>query len=1007
MEPEFQGRVSTGQAVLDQDLRGIEVVMGPAGPVLYATTGLQGGQSAHALDPGSLARALPGAVYTPDALQVPGGRGVVSVTLGGETILLREVSAGPQISGHALQPDGSLGSAVQWSLPGDGVVDGLAVANLPDGRAVFYILDAATQHLKGFFWTADGPGGLTAMTGQAAIPVWMTDGARLTVQSMDAMQFVIVAAGGAGGGPGQVAAYQVDPDTGALEARGVAGAPEGLGITAPSALASVTAHGASWVVLAAAESQSISVIRLDSDGSLTATDHLIDSLDTRFGMVQALAAIEIDGHAFVVAGGGDDGLSLFSLLPDGHLLHQASLAQATGLGLEDVAAIALARMGAELQIFVAAEGASGVAQFRVSLDTLGQVIRDTDVVATSHAGGPGDDLLVAGDAGRDQLFGGAGADTLVAGETGVDMTGGAGADLFVMGHAGGVQRILDFDPAVDHLDLSRLPMLRNPAQLQTEPRPDGVALWFGKSEIQIFSVTGARLEMADLWPDGRFHMADHFPVGAAAPPFDPDYAPPATAVAGGPGQDTIIGTAADEVLTGGAGPDTFQLQPGMGSDVIADFAPGEDRLDFSNLSALQLATLTISQQGEDRVIALGGDSVLTVTGVGPNTAPAGAAALRGWLGVGQNLRCDGWLSDAEGLGVFSYQWLRNGAAIEGATLTTLRLGAEDLGAAIAVQISYRDGLGSLETVTSPQSAPVLLPVQAPANQPLVLGGAGRDFIQLGGGTDTVRGLLGDDTLFGTDADELLDGGDGHDVLLGFEGDNTVFSGAGDDYVATRLGNDLVWGSLGNDTLFVSGGDDTVGGGEGDDRIGAGDGDDRAWGGLGNDTVFGAPGADRIAGAPGHDALWGGDGHDVIFGAAGRDSIAGAAGNDTLWLGEGADRAFGSYGDDLILGGAGDDTIYGGAGADTVDAGSGADLIFGVGGADLFVFRAGDGADRILDFTPGEDHIHVKIQGVGFFDLQIAATETGARVVWETGSVVLDGVPAESLGEEDFLFGWTI
>ncbi len=1004
MEPEFQGRVSTGQAVLDQDLRGIEIVTGPAGPVLYAVTGLSGGISAYAPDQDGPARVLPGAGHGPAGLQAPGGRGTVAVTLAGETVLLREVSAGPQISGHALRPDGSPGSAVRLSLPDGIAVNGLVATGLSGGGAAFHVLDIASQQLRGLSWTPDHPDVLAPLAGVAPIPVAMTDGARLAVHAGGAGQYVILAEGGSAAGPGQVTAHRVDPDSGALELRGTVGAPDGLGIAVPTALATVTAHGTDWVVLAAAESQSLSVMRLGAQGSLTATDHLIDNLGTRFGAVQALAAIEMDGHAFVAAGGGDDGISLFSLLPDGRLLHQASLAQGAGLGLEDVTAIALAAAGTALQIFVAGEAAAGLSQFRVPLDGLGQVLRDTDTVATDHAGGPGDDLLMAGDAGRDRLFGGGGADTLVAGGTGVDMTGGAGADLFVMGGAGGVQRVLDFEPGTDRLDLSRLPMLRAPAQLQFESRADGARLWFGNTEIQLFTAAGTRLEMKDLWPEGRLHSADHFPVGEAAPPFDPDFSPSGAAVTGGPEQDTITGTAANETLTGGAGADTFRLLPGMGTDVIADFVPGEDRLDLSGLSAAQLATLTMSQRGADRVITLAGDTVLTVAGVGPNTAPVGAISLRGWLGAGQELRADGWLDDAEGLGPLSYQWLRDGAAIPGATGARLRLDAADLGHAISVRVSYRDGLGSPETLLSPPSAPVLLPVQAPAGQALVLGGAGRDFIRLGADTDTVRGLLGDDTLFGTDAAELLDGGPGHDALLGFEGDNTVFSGDGDDYVATRSGDDLVWGSLGNDTLFVSGGDDTVGGGEGDDRIGAGDGADRAWGGLGNDTVFGAPGNDRIAGAPGHDALWGGDGDDVVFGAAGRDSIAGAAGNDTLWLGEGADRAFGSYGDDLILGGEGEDTIYGGPGADTLDSGPGADLLHGVDGADLFVFRAGDGADRILDFVPGEDRIHFKIRGIGFSDLRISATETGTRIDAAPGSVDLDGVSAAALGPGDFLFG---
>ena len=48
------------------------------------------------------------------------------------------------------------------------------------------------------------------------------------------------------------------------------------------------------------------------------------------------------------------------------------------------------------------------------------------------------------------------------------------------------------------------------------------------------------------------------------------------------------------------------------------------------------------------------------------------------------------ISDADGLGAFSYQWYRDGVPIGGATGQTYTLGDADVGAQISVQVSYTD-----------------------------------------------------------------------------------------------------------------------------------------------------------------------------------------------------------------------------------------------------------------------------------------------------------------------------
>ena len=90
-----------------------------------------------------------------------------------------------------------------------------------------------------------------------------------------------------------------------------------------------------------------------------------------------------------------------------------------------------------------------------------------------------------------------------------------------------------------------------------------------------------------------------------------------------------------------------------------------------------------------------------------NDAPLGLPAISGSATEDQVLGADvSAISDADGLGVLAYQWLRNGAGIGGATATTYTLGDADVGSNISLRVSYTDGGGTLETLTSATLGPV-------------------------------------------------------------------------------------------------------------------------------------------------------------------------------------------------------------------------------------------------------------------------------------------------------------
>ena len=92
--------------------------------------------------------------------------------------------------------------------------------------------------------------------------------------------------------------------------------------------------------------------------------------------------------------------------------------------------------------------------------------------------------------------------------------------------------------------------------------------------------------------------------------------------------------------------------------------------------------------------------------VNANDAPDGEVKITGKMTEGEVLTADASsVADADILGDFSYQWLRDGNDISGATASTYTLAQADVGAAISIRAGYTDGGDGDETAESVTSAP--------------------------------------------------------------------------------------------------------------------------------------------------------------------------------------------------------------------------------------------------------------------------------------------------------------
>ena len=412
--------------------------------------------------------------------------------------------------------------------------------------------------------------------------------------------------------------------------------------------------------------------------------------------------------------------------------------------------------------------------------------------------------------------------------------------------------------------------------------------------------------------------------------------------------------------------------------------------------------------GQGTAESVTSDATAEVTNT--NDMPTGEVTISGTVTEGETLTADiSALRDADGLPAdaagYDYQWQRNTGAnggfenIAGATQFTYTLGDADVGRTVQVQVSYTDGQGTDESVTSEVTAAVenanvegtggaqqgggVEPGDGDVSPPdsgnqNIDGGAqqggGAEPGDAGGvdttqppvdpntntdgtgsgavtpptpppappvtGPSTGAGTVGNDVLTGSAGEDFLRGLAGNDQLTGGAGGDRLFGGAGRDNALYRDSGAGVMIDLESGT--ASGGDaagDTLVAIE--DLTGSAF-DDTLSGNAQANGLSGGSGDDRLNGAGGADLLLGGLGNDVLDGGSGRDALSGDEGDDTLEGGAGVDALLGGPGNDVLRGGDDTDRLFGGAGNTMLSGDGGADVLYGGVGDDTL--SGGEGAD---------------------------------------------------------------
>ncbi len=735
-----------GPVNLRSGITDLEIIQTGGVTRLYAVTRAGGGITA--LNVGAQMTLIDQEVTLASAV-LPAPARLEMTTLNGNACVIVMGASQSRMGGYRLGADGSIGVAVSINFSPPGVVSAHATAMVA-GNALHYISMYGQSSIQCQRLAGNGEmvpvGTLVLGPNQQGIDIT----SMITLQS--------------GGQTFLAATSRVDDAvvlfrvgaTGTLSQTAMIGAGGGLGINDPSDLRSVVMGGVTYLLVAAGATSSLSVLAVQPDGSLRVTDHIGDTLDTRFQGVQTLATVTVGDRVFVLAGGGDDGLNLFILLPDGKLLLLATQLQVPGMGLHNITAIKAIEVAGVIEVFVAGEGL-GITRLRLDPGALspmqvGGALNDT------LTGGAGGDVL-SGGAGQDVLNGDAGNDILLDG-TGMDtVSGGAGTDIFVLARDGAEDTILDYQAGIDRLDLTAWGRIYAVSALDIVQTATGVIINYLGEVLVIQSSNGQIINPSVFLSSDLFGLW-HIGGDGAVAGLRLDGVPGVETLQGGAGDDVLVGSTGADLLDGAAGFDYVDYSEGRGSQRI-------DLL-YPELNT-QLATgdLHISIEG-----VIGGYGPDNIRGTFGDNTLRGEANVDYMFGRRGNDVLDGGIGDDVLFGGLGADTLIGGLGRDRAQYS------ESL-AALVVHLEYTQ-YNTGEAVGDVYS-----------------------------GIEDLAGSAFNDSLFGNGSSNQLFGRDGDDRLYGRSGHDYLNGGAGNDWLEGGHENDILRGGTHADTFVFSAGRDVV------------------------------------------------------------------------------------------------------------------------------------------------------------------------------------------------------
>lgn len=721
-EMSFQRRVQTGTDALDFGVQDLETHVTGLGTIVYASTGFGGGVSSYFMSSSGVVSLVGTALFDLGGLSGQGAE--VEVTQGGTTLLVGGISAGRLIS-YDVSGLGQIGARDVINVAGTGSYTGLAETDAG------HILTADTS----------GTGVLTYTWSGDALQLRNTESDTAASHTSAVVDVKMITL--ADGAEIMLAASQDERGISSYRMAGfdpvladTVGPADGVGIMIPTDMTVLAMGQLSFVLVASAPSSgssgALTVMQIGPDGQLTVTDHLLDNLDMRFGGVQAVDALEVNGRWYVAAGGGDQGISLFSVMPGGVLQHLDTIADSTEMGLGGVTALTLAYGGGDLQIFAASGTEAGLTQLSYDLAEQGQT-RQAASGGQTLSGSSGADIL-AGQGGADLLLGGAGQDTLMDGAGEDTLTGGTGADVFVIAQDGVRDTITDFKVGEDSIDLSFWSFLYSADALDIARIEGGVRITHRGEVLDVMKGTNGGLNPDQVREGIQLGPARVVPVAwdeeedtsvSSVPSRDPDLllgTSAADELSGFYGNDTIYGYNGDDLLIGGM--DRDEIRGGIGDDTIRG---GND------------SDTLLGEEGDDYI--LGGDGEDFIRGGdGQNKlfGQRGNDTLNG--GDGYDTLNSGGGADRL-LGYDGNDWFRSGNSSD----------------------TLYGGKGNDTLFSNSEDDEIY----AGAGNDRVFGGGGDDYIVAGSGNDYVKGGVGADTFVfsrGMDRDYMVSYERGTDVL---------------------------------------------------------------------------------------------------------------------------------------------------------------------------------------------------------------------------------------------------